>query len=486
MLDGDSPLWLHALQNVALVALSLAFLPLDTLILSVAWCINGRGTQHSQRVFRREGMRTILVTGVGMTKGLVLARLFAAAGHKVIGADASPLACGRYSNQLAAFRLLKKPTSEAGASTYVQSLLAIVQQEQVDLWVSCSGVASAIEDGLAKEVIERATNCKAIQYDVETTRRLHEKSSFMEHIESLDLLIPETRTVMDTDSIEAVLFRSESQDRKYICKCVGMNDASRGDMRLLPLSSRKETTAYLAQYDISRENPWILQHFIEGNEYCTHALVVRGQVRAFVACPSSELLMHYVALPSHSDLSRAMLEFTRTVAQRGGNAFTGHLSFDFLVPNADSSDPHSLTLYPIECNPRAHTAVALFAGQLDLVDGYLDLLDNGEKSTSSNAALVQPRAPSQYFWASHDLVHYFLLPLVTWFAGRQKFEDVCSGMSIFVDHVLHWDDGTFKSTDPLPWWWLHHVYWPAQFLEALLTGRKWSRINVSTTKMFIC
>lgn len=56
----------------------------------------------------------------------------------------------------------------------------------------------------------------------------------------------------------------------------------------------------------------------------------------------------------------------------------------------------------------------------------------------------------------------------------------------FVDHLVFWKEGTFEIWDPLPWWWLYHVYWPGQFLWSILQRRKWSRINVSTTKVFGC
>ncbi|KAK3044781.1 hypothetical protein LTS18_000367, partial [Coniosporium uncinatum] len=51
-------------------------------------------------------------------------------------------------------------------------------------------------------------------------------------------------------------------------------------------------------------------------------------------------------------------------------------------------------------------------------------------------------------------------------------------------HLLSWKDGTFEVQDPLPWFVLYHVYWPAQFVQSLRTGNWWSRVNVSTGKMF--
>jgi catechol O-methyltransferase len=52
--------------------------------------------------------------------------------------------------------------------------------------------------------------------------------------------------------------------------------------------------------------------------------------------------------------------------------------------------------------------------------------------------------------------------------------------------LLNWKDGTFEVWDPWPAFWLYHVYWPVQFVLAVVQGKKWSRLNVSTTKMFMC
>lgn len=61
-----------------------------------------------------------------------------------------------------------------------------------------------------------------------------------------------------------------------------------------------------------------------------------------------------------------------------------------------------------------------------------------------------------------------------------------SGFAKFCEHLLFWKDGTYELWDPLLWWWLYHVSWSTQFWNSMWLGKKWSRINVSTTKMFEC
>lgn len=493
MLDGSSSVLAHRLQNAALIFLSLIFLPLDTFILFASLIARalfpGLSELHRHQAWLRSGFhpRRILVTGVGMTKGLALARLFHEAGHYVVGADFEPngsLVCGRVSTSVRKFYRLRKPDAKTGSALYVHSLLDIITREKVELWVSCSGVASAVEDGMAKEIIEGRTNCKAIQFDLETTQTLHEKHTFISHTQEIGLTIPETHEVSSRAEAEKIL-RNAPLGRKYIMKTIGVDDAFRADMTLLPKDTPMETSKHIAKLKISKDMPWILQQYIKGKEYCTHSLVVNGQVKAFVACRSAELLMHYEALPAESALSKAMLDFTKKYATAGGPGFTGHLSFDFMVSDEDLQQQSSnITLYPIECNPRAHTAVALFNRTPAMVDGYLADLQGTQSSKGSDPVI--PSRTDKYYWVGHDLVTRGILPTILFLTFHMSISELVGNYCTFVNHLLTWKDGTYEFWDPLPWWWLYHVYWPMQFLSCIRTGKKWSRINVSTTKMFEC
>ena len=429
-----------------------------------------------------------------MTKGLTLARMFYQNGHNVIGADFEPydiLVCGRFSKAVSRFYSLSPVQRSSGSSDYAQDLLEIIQKEKVDLWVSCSGVASAVDDGHAKELIEQQSPCRAIQFNVSTTSTLHEKHTFIQQTSQLGLPIPETHNVTSRAAVHKVL--NVPTQKKYILKSVGVDDANRGDMTLLPRRTMSETYSHVATVPISPASPWVLQQYVRGAEYCTHALVISGHVRAFLACPSSELLMHYEALPPASTLSRAMLHFTQLFARRSGDGFTGHLSFDFLVDEVVTEKGVEMVLQPIECNPRAHTAVALFAGRgSQLTDAYLGALGPGINGTPRRSnpeqeqELVTAGNPPGYYWIGHDLVTLLLYPLLALLRGQVTVGGYLRGCGTFVLHVLFWKDGTFEIWDPVPWWWLYHVYWPGQFLWCILRRRRWSRVNVSTTKMFGC
>ncbi len=431
-----------------------------------------------------------------MSKGLTLARMFYKAGHNVIGADFEPYAipaCGRFSKALDRFYNVPTVQGPHGSAYYAQELLEIVRRDKVDLWVSCSGVASAVEDGLAKEVIERQSNCRCIQFDIRTTSTLHEKHSFIEQTKQLKLPTPDTYNVTSRTAVHQVLNRTEK--KKYILKSIGVDDANRGDMTILPRRTTSETYHHVANVPISPQKPWVLQQYVQGKEYCTHALVVDGKVQAFVACPSSDLLMHYEALPANSILSKAMLKFTEAFAARSEGGITGHLSFDFMVDEVATERGAEMVLQPIECNPRAHTALVLFDGNsAEMARAYMSAVKppvngvngvNGENGDYEHG-VVTPSDPPKYYWIGHDLVALVLYPLFQVLMRKTTVMACIHSCLTFLEHLLFWKDGTFEVWDPLPWWCLYHIYWPGQFLRCILRQQKWTRVNVGTTKMFVC
>ena len=504
-----------AARTFGLVVTSISVLPcslLSILLIYITRAISsgvGLTDEHRIRDRRRhhwdhdDKSYVVLVTGVGMAKGLALARAFHLCGHHVIGADfeSQHIPCsGRYSKALSKFHPLVRPTDSGQTEAYVASLIEVVETEHVDLWVSCSGVGSAIEDARAKEAIERRGRCACIQFDVETTSRLHEKDSFMREVKRLGLPAPETHDIKSVDDALRILSNSESvyPDRKFVLKPVGVDDAYRGDMTLFPLKSQSRTKQHLFPFPICPTTPWILQEFIPGGEeYCTHALVVRGEVRCFVACASSELLMHYWALPSTSALSIAFLNFTQefVARSRSPETWTGHLSFDFMVQDCGAKETGlEKKIYAIECNPRAHTAVVLFdqygPHAAALVDAYISALRpvrNGLDVATDGVEgplVVPPRETPPRYWLGHDLVTLVLHRACLLAIGQTNLRDLIGGCAAVAAHIYTMKEGTFASWDPWPAIILYHVYWPMTILSVWWKGGRWSRLNVSTTKMF--
>ncbi|KAJ6112274.1 hypothetical protein N7523_008335 [Penicillium sp. IBT 18751x] len=425
-----------------------------------------------------------------MTKGLTIARLLAKnTPHRIIAADTESvpfISPGRYSRAVEKFYRIQAPKNDK-KSVYTKSLLHLLKKENVDLWISCSSVIDAVEDGEVMETAQAVLGdgFKAVQFDSQVVAKLHEKDALVEYLRSLGSAVPESHRCASIGHVEKVLYDTSAGEdesgncpKRFILKPIGVDDKARAQMMtLLPLDGEARTRSYLSTLNISSENRFILQQFINGPEYCTHSLVIRGQVKAFVSCPSSDLLMHYQSLPSNSPLNLKMLDFTRRVCENECQGFTGHLSFDFLV----EGEGEKAVLYPIECNPRAHTAIVLFQNTPEMADAYLSCFTR----SGVNQAIITPKTSTcGYYWIGHDLVTFLIDPIFGLICGQRSVQEAKHDLKIFLDHLLYWRDATFMAWDPWPFFVLYHVYWPIRFWECLVRSQKWSRINVSTTKMF--
>lgn len=469
-------------------------LPVTAVVVLTAWVIpsfRASSARHDRTMSARRPSRTVLVTGVNMSKGLATARMFHRRGHRVIGADCANLSPAIVSSAIDRFYILplSKHTHTPEDDPYIRRLLLIAEEQQVDLWLSVSDVNAAVQDGQARDILQRHTKTRCIQLSQENVELLHNKARFMEHAQLLGLTVPTHRTVYDQTSLTQFLVDmgglalNSKVKRRFIVKPVGVDDLARFNMAMLPHNSKQETVEAVKSIPFHNEKNlgFLAQEYIDGAEFCTHALVIRGQVRAFVACRSSSVLMHYSALPVQSSLGQSMLAFTKAIAAHGGDDWTGHISFDFMVKESEGAGEESLVLYPIECNPRVHTAVLLFNNTPEIVDEYLSVL---EPDLQPLEKPLYPRTPRSYYWLGQDLVEQVFCPLSDLFClGSLDTLQYLQKLSDFFCRVWTWKDGTFENWDPWPFWWLYHVYWPLQLVQYL--GRKrWHKINVSTGKIF--
>lgn len=486
-------------KTLFLLALSFFTFPLSAFI-TICSILATRllGDQIRQDVpYCLHGRKTILVTGVSMAKGLAISRLLAQwTPHHIIGADVEPIPFtnpGRYSRSLSKFHRLSEPHGD-DYNGYIKSLLSVIRRENVDLWISCSSVGSAVHDAVAAHRAQELIGImfKAIQMSPEMVMIFDEKDRFISHIASIGLPIPESHLCTSVQQAENILAAEKDDEdrrdpkgkqnytrrrsrmrRRYILKPIGINDRSRGKMTetILPLSAPEDTRSYLSSLGISKETPFQLQQYIAGQEYCTHALVIRGVVKAFVACRSSDLLMHYKAMNPQSPLHQQMLKFTEKVAEAGGKDLTGHLSFDFIAEWRGNT----VRLYPIECNPRAHTAVLLFSETPEMAEAYLDVFEDGSRRKREGP--IFPQTPGHgHYWIEHDLMTLGIMPLVKRILGQVNTRGYIRKQWMMLwEHIVSWKDGTYATWDPMPFLVLYHVYWPLRLLTCLVKGEKWSR-----------
>ncbi len=382
--------------------------------------------------------RTILLSGGKMTKALQLARCFHRAGHQVVLVESSRyrLTGHRFSGAVDRFRTVPAPQ----APDYAAALLRIVQEEKIDVYVPvCSPVASRY-DADAKKLL--AGHCEVLHLDPETLRRVDDKDEFARLAASLGLDVPDTHRI--TDPRQVAEFDFDAHDATYILKSIAYDPVRRMDLTPLPRPTPEETAAFAASLPISAANPWILQEFVRGQEYCTHSTVRDGRLQVHGCCASSAFQLNY------GQVDKTEIE---TWARRFVSALgTGQVSLD-LIQAADGR------VYGIECNPRTHTAITMFHDHPGVAEAYLE--DGGPP--------IEPLASSRpTYWLYHELWRMLSSP-----------RTIPERMRV----VVRGKDAIFDWADPLPFLMVHHVQIPWLLLGNLVRLKDWIRIDFNIGKL---
>ncbi|KAL3419803.1 hypothetical protein PVAG01_08301 [Phlyctema vagabunda] len=509
--NSRSPAYVHVLQNILLIyaavvlAPYLAFLALASQAIVPFLKAAKHIKQHRQwRVSSSSTFRprTILISGIGTTKGLALARDFYRAGHRVIGADYEAYGIpvlGHYSVAIERFRRLPKYDN---IIEHTKALIGIILADRVELWIDCQESISAVEAAEVAEIVQKETKCKAVQFSTAVTAVLQDKDSFVENARQLNLNVQEAIVV--TSVTEALAHLSPKRGNKqYSMKGVGANELSQ---TILPLATTKETDEFVRRLKPSPFRPFILQEYVSGIEYCAHSLVLKGRVEAFVACPQGKQIMNWTALPSSTALSKAMLSFTQTYAKSIPDE-SGHLTMDFVVDAAVAEKAETAIgvreqeikdlmreMYPVQCRSTPHESILLLSSEAeaeDLAETYLSMLPDHEPRgiasghRSQKMVVPQPGLPG-YYWIGHDLITLVLLPLVGMISFEVSPADMLTLWMRFLEHVIYWKDSTCELWDPWPAWTYYFIFLPMKFLDSLLERRWWSFCDISTGKMERC
>ncbi|WWC61527.1 uncharacterized protein I303_104111 [Kwoniella dejecticola CBS 10117] len=493
------------LSSVILPILSLLLLPVTAgaVVICISYNKLFRGSDGDEtRIGECSGQvkGCVVISGGRMSKGLTLARAFKRAGWKVIGVEEEgwgeycPM---RYSAAIDRFYIL--PTAAKSYERYSKKLLSIAQLHSATLFIPVSGAGSSVEDAKAAEEMFNATDgrCRTFIQDPETMEDLHDKDRFMGLVERLAMKIPSGKMV---ESVQEALDYLQGDEHflqpKYILKCMGL-DENRGDMTLYPLKGdNKDLTKTRISLDslrlkVTKDCPYVFQEFIPGQEWCTHASVIDGQITSFVTCPSNDMLMTYENATGQEIAQRAE-RWTKTLLNRlqddptpSGKRrnLTGHFSFDFILSTRNGE------LYPIECNARVHTAVIMLP-----LSKIAACYEEKRSSASAQPILRPPINTAPRSWIYNDLIMRYLPRIVSSPETLARIHPSLPACAIdsqgqqsskpSEDPFIWRKDPTLISDDWVPFIVLWHVYWPYLLLTRWWAGKKWTRLNVSTGRIF--
>lgn len=431
-------------KTIATLTLLLLVLPLNLTLTTIA-LIRSILFKPFQTRQVATNPQTILISGGKMTKALQLARSFHQAGHRVILIETHKywLTGHRYSWAVDRFYTVPNPQSPE----YPQALLDIVRWEGVDVYVPvCSPVASYY-DAEIQTVL--APYCSVMHVDVEMLQRLDDKYEFATDAQTLGLRVPKSSKI--TNPQQVIDFDFTNEPRKYIIKSIAYDSIRRLDLTKLPCATPAETAAFVKSLPISERNPWVMQEFIPGQEYCTHSTVRDGHLQLHCCCESSAFQVNYQQIDQPE-----IEDWIRTFA--GSLKLTGQVSLDFMKADDDGE------IYAIECNPRTHSAITMFYNHPDVAQAYLQ--------SAALAQTVQPLPTSRpTYWIYHEIWR-LVTNLSSLKLTQQRLNTILAGK----DAIFDWND-------PLPFLMVHHWQISLLLLGNLRNPKQWIRIDFNIGKL---
>lgn len=432
------------LKTLATLLALLVLLPFNATFVLIAWLVMKIRSLWRKPPSTQSSSRKVLLTGAKMTKSLQLARLFHAGGYQVYLVETHKYWLSGHRFSLAVSGFYTIPAPEKDPKGYCQGLLDIVQKEDIDVFIPVSSPVASYYDSLAKLVL--SPHCEVFHLDPKITELLDNKFRFMEKAKEIGLSVPKSHLIKDRQQVLDFDFAADGSE--YILKSIPYNSVTRLDLTRLPCENLE---AYLSKLPISPEQPWIMQEFIQGQEYCTHSTIRQGELRVHCCSPSSPFQVNYQQVDK--PLITAWVQ--KFAAELG---ITGQISFDFM--ETETGD-----VYPLECNPRTHSAITMFYNHPGIAQAYL------EDSNGSESYPLQPLATTKpTYWLYHEL--WRLNEVRSW-----------QDLQVWWQKITRGKDAIFDYNDPIPFLTVHHWQIPLLLLANLWKGNPWVRIDFNIGKL---
>jgi hypothetical protein len=294
-------------------------------------------------------MSNILLTGGRAPVTLALARLFAHTGHTVIVAESAPHHLCRSSH--AVWRNYQVPPPRTATAAYLDALVSIVQNEQIDYLIPTCEEIFYVAQGRAR----LAAHCHVLVDTLAQLHRVHNKWTFIEQARQLNLPVPATYLLTSRDALTALGVQLDA----FVLK---------------PVYSRFATAAHLPPHaapDLRKIIPtpqaaWLAQEWVDGEHFCTYSVAQQGNLVAHATYPVTFKAGQGAAIVftacDHPQTAAQTLAWVQHFVQQ--TQFHGQIAFDFIQrPTGE--------LLAIECNPRATSGLHLFGTDPHLVDALL-------------------------------------------------------------------------------------------------------------------
>ncbi len=388
----------------------------------------------------------ILLTGGRAPATLDLLRSLSRRGHSVFVAESMAYSLCGYSSLCK--RTFRVPPPRQSPLPYIQALGQIIESEGIDLLIpTCEEIfyISRLKEHLPAWCFVWVDDFKKMQ-------QVHSKFTFQELVRSLGLASPLTFRVTHPLQLDEAIAQVGQKSNRVVLKPEYSRFAARVEILDSTVRSHDRSLKEVTQ-NLNDRQPWLVQEFIEGTEWCTYSWAHRGVLLAHSTYDHEFTAGKGAGICFESQNDPVYLEWVNRFVEK--TQWTGQIAFDF-VKTADG------TLYPLECNPRATSGVHF----LVQCPEYLDRICFIPPQPLAIQTVIQPQPGAKA-----------KLGIALWTFGLSQFRSLKKVRS-WATYILYARDVIFDLRDGLPFFGQLFT-----FIKISLTGlrQKQTALEASTS-----
>lgn len=333
----------------------------------------------------------VLITGARAPVALAIARSMHAQGYKVFTADSMKHSLPKYSQAVEKYCFVPSPRHHPEA--FIASIESLIKQHRIDL------ILPTCEEAfyLSQYHQRLSLHCQLLFDDIDQLIRLHNKYQFNRLASQFDIGIPKSKVLDNINSL---------------------NEMDLSHLVLKPIYSRFGDHILIKPkpHELKRIKPdktYLAQQFIDGIEYCSYSIAIKGKILAHCLYHSkykAGTTGIYFQPVSNPQIERFVQQLASSLN------YTGQICFDFIV-NQDSA-------YVLECNPRATSGFHLLRDSIDWNSLLAGNIQNATKPTRhAMLGMAMLLYGSKYLFSKK---------------GLQFLRDYYSGSDIIRGHDIRW------------------------------------------------
>lgn len=298
----------------------------------------------------------ILLTGGRAPATLYLARLLNRNGYSVYVADSIPVYLCQYSKAVKKAFLIPSPQNK---NNYLNSLINIIKTWHIDILIpTCEEIfyISKIKRKFPKKVHVLCDTFNKLEL-------LHNKFSFFNFCKKNNINVPDSHLVQSRN--EVMNFLEQNKNRKFVLKPIYSR-----------FSDKTQFIFYGTEFYFQDEVKYILQEYIEGEEYCSYGICQKGNLKVYSDYQSIFTSGQGTSIAFQAIGDKNILVIMKTIIKI--LCLSGQIALD-IIKGQDNK------YYVIECNPRLTSGIQLITEDIFKKTNNLIL---PQKNTSSSIKLL--------------------------------------------------------------------------------------------------